>query len=253
MAEKRRQYRVRPGSEPLGVETRGSTRNFLPLSGRIVDLSIGGIGAVFEKGRDPDLSVEQTACLRLASPRLEEDLLVPVRVARKDETGGGWTYGFQILDWLGLVARLPEDLAALFNRRGARRARPDPRLPIEVVVTAERPSGSGPPETTELTAILSDLSHEGVSLEAGLEALPALEGAKVLRLSFRIPEDRRYLTFSGRVRHRSLTDSGIRFGVGFDPTATPGFAEKQRILAGYAEELLLGTFALGVEREAAAR
>jgi hypothetical protein len=230
----------------MDVETKGTLHKSLPLAGRIVDLSIGGIGAFFEAGRDPELRFKETTCLRLASPRLEGDLLVPARVVRREETDGGRTYGFQILDWLGLLARLPSDMAGLFNRRGTKRVRTYPQRVIPVRVRVELP-------LAEFTAVLCDFSPEGVSLRAGPEALAALDGVRRVSFSFRIPGDRRHLSFSGSVRHRRLTDEGMSFGVGFDAASTPDFSEKQGILAGYAEKLRLGAFVLRVERAAPSR
>jgi hypothetical protein len=221
---RRRQYRVKPGHGDL--ITASVPTGECHVAGAIEDLSACGLRLSF-KGPDlPRCDLRSIVNVRLQSPYFEEPIAIPSVVTYRAQADEGVVYGFEFLDWLGLLHLMPEELKAVFNRRRDHRVVPDPSEPIAVTV---RLAGSG----FEATAPVQEISASGLSFVAGAEAEEALREADLVRVSLRLPAADQDLVFTGKVISRSLTREGIRHGIYLVEEATEDFERGVRALISY--------------------
>ena len=229
MTDTRRQYRVSPiSTDDLSIAIVVSRHRCVP--GRIVDVSAGGIGLLFDPQSDVVRRVGQTLWLRISSNYLSEPLTASAVILRRTEVEEGRLYGLEFFDSLGLLSDLPPEFAGLFNQRREHRIEPDPEHPIEVKV-------EGIDDLVfEVKAFLRDLSTEGLSFRAPPLAECVLSKTKVADVSFRLEEGSEELTFCGRIRHRDLVGDCICYGVCFLPELTDNFQVKRAKLETYVTE-----------------
>lgn len=220
----RKRYRVQsPSKEALSVVVKFG-RSTIP--GKVADLSVGGIALLFDHRYDPVFPLKGTLFLELSSPHLPKPLLVHGQVRRREETEKGRIYGFEFIDWPALLARLPQALTSLFNRRGHHRVEPDPSKPIEVTI-------EGSLLTRPIRATLRDLSAAGISVQAPYALENLLMRVERVKVSFCLPYDPGPLSFWGSIMHRNLIGKGICYGILFDARRTAGFPAKQESLVRY--------------------
>ena len=224
MPKKRRHYRVKPGHTDLIKASVPS--NACNLPGTIEDLSACGIKLSFEDPDDPRLSLRAIIELKLSSPYLEQYLAVPSIVTYRARTDQGTSYGFEFIDWLGLLHMVPEELKAVFNRRRDHRVTPDPRAPIRLVLEV---AGS----RLEATVPVEDISTSGLSFVAGPDLEKALGDAEDIGLSFRLPGTGEDIPFQGKIIMRCLTRDGVRHGVYLLEEATEAHKQGVKALASY--------------------
>jgi hypothetical protein len=226
-SDTRRQYRVTPASAgdlSVGILVEdGEPR----VPGQVVDISAGGIAVLFGVQSPPVYEIGQTLLLEMTSPHLGDRMVTPALVDHREECSEGRLYGFEFLDRLGLLARLPAELAGLFNQRRICRVEPDPENPVLVTV-----EGIG--VAFELQVFLRDLSTEGLSFRAPPLVEVALSKTRMVKVSFSLPDSPVPLRFQATIVHRDLIAGSICYGVCFYQERTPNFEEKQAKLEEYA-------------------
>jgi hypothetical protein len=228
MTNKRRRYRVRPASrEELTISAARPGKE--PIPGRIVDVSLGGVGVFFDQWRGATFALKEQVSLELTSASLAKPLLVPGLVRRRAAVQGGQLYGFEFVNWVGLLAQLPRPLAKLFNQRGDLRVKPDPASAIAVLVEKEYPR-------IKMEATLRDISSNGISVSAPYTVENLLLSERSIKVTFFLPTPLAKLVFWGSVLHRSLGGRGISYGILFDKEKTPQFQKKQGLVVEYINE-----------------
>ena len=165
--------------------------------------------------------------MRIYRADLSEPLMVACRVRHAKGAADGRMLGVEIVDWMGLLARLPEDLKGFFSRR--QNLRVNPRKPKIVEVSLE---GVG----LAARGRLRDISEMGLSFHVPSNMETALMEVPRVRVSFRLFRSK-VVSFIGIIIHRSLCEEGVCCGVCFDPERTEGFEQNQAVLAKYLAEL----------------
>ncbi len=203
--DRREHYRVEVGrgsAFEVGYLTwRGST-----FSGRLVDLSEGGVGLRLLSW--PSVlhpSVGEVAALSFPSLVLNRPLMASAFVRHREEAGGNYRYGLQFTDRRQLDGRLWPVFHRLFNRRRSVRVAPDPGLPVEVSAQGVR-----------LQVAVIDISQRGVGIRIRADEEPALAGSDHLEIVVALPEGRDHVHLDGIVRSRRLTGGEIDYGIEFD-------------------------------------
>jgi len=223
MANKRKQYRVKPEPQDLTVCVTLSP-SAPSLEGRIVDLSACGIKVLFAYRCDPSYRLKEVVNLKFISPHLPAPLITPGLVRFRGEGRTGRIYGFEFLDWLGLLTSLPPLLAEMFNQRGDFRVAPDPEEPIPINL-----------ENLPLarSAVLRDISSNGLSFLVPSNMETVLREVKTLDISFSLPPSPHRLYFRCQILREQLSEEGVTYGVCFDAKRTEGFHEKQNLVIQY--------------------
>jgi hypothetical protein len=139
-------------------------------------------------------------------------------------TPGYVRVGIRFCSFDDLTAHLPGHLLPLFNRRVARRVRPEGSIVIEL-----RPRSAAP-----VPGLLRDISWSGmnVAVDARADTL-VLEREERIGLHFVLPRERAPLELVGQVQRGLLVDTEVRYGIRFDEEATPDFKRQQLSLKRY--------------------
>jgi hypothetical protein len=223
LPNKRRQYRLGPGAASiLSVSVRASAKRW--LKGIVEDVSACGLRVFFKAGAAPRFSLKEAIRLELASPYLKEPRTVPSLVTFRGNSRDGALYGFEIIDWLGLLSSLPGELKAVFNQRRDYRVRPDPRQPVTVTVGA-------PGCRVKVQA--EDVSASGLSFTASLKLERNLSDQETVVLSLRLPTDTKDLHFRAKVLHSAIVAGGARYGVCLLDEPGEDFERHTRALESY--------------------
>jgi hypothetical protein len=147
-------------------------------------------------------------------------------VSHRAEEEAGVVYGFEFIDWLGLLSRLPRDLKTLFNRRGELRVPPHPERPIEVTILV-------PEHAYRARVCALEVSASGLSFVIGIEAEEVFRDVGVLDLWLHLPNCAVDVQFGGTILNRDLVHDGIRYGIFFLEEETKDFGRKREMLAAY--------------------
>ena len=173
----------------------------LPISGRLVDMSVGGAAIELDGEEEPDLvlGAEWTLTFTCLSSRPLRLAAVVRSLPSPEEPS---RYGFKFTE----NVRLSEDdhaaFVRLFNRRRDRRARP--RL-------GERLSGTITTKGVTHEVLLRDLSLGGASLRVSPEA--GLTLGSEFELRFSVPESNHSLSCLAVVKNVTVDSLGVRVGV----------------------------------------
>lgn len=224
MSETRRFYRTSP---PLGkvlsvavVTLEGE------YPGEIIDLSMGGVGVFLDRPLDPTCQPGGRAQLKLTSLYLGEPFLETAVLRHHGTVESGHFYGFEFVDAIGLLSRLPRGLSTLFNKRHISRLEPDTEEPVQVQVEDLDRS------RFEIWENVHDISTEGFSFKSAAMAELFLAGVEYVHASFCFP-GAEPLAFVAKIRHQFRGSDWIRYGASFDGERTEDFAEKKAVLAEY--------------------
>ena len=229
MPDNRNQYRLTHSrSNDLAVAVGTDLEDQVPVY--VLDLCVGGMRVLMDRDAPGRHRLGKTVYVYLSSPELDGPLKVATIVCDQSETDDAVEYRLQFVDWLGLLARLPQRLADLFNKRRQRRFMQSPTRPIVVTVWPRTKPGRS------LSALLCDLSSAGLSFLAEPSAETVLAMAREVTVSFSLPEVEEDLTFSAAIRHRDLVGDHVCYGVFFAGDLTARFKEKQEALETYIEE-----------------
>ena len=226
MSTRRRQSRVRPGPNdalPVDLVLPGG----MTYPARVVDLCCGGVGLYFPEGMAPQAAPGEIVYLRIYLADLSDPLMVASRVRHAKGATDGRVVGVEIVDWLGLLARLPEDLKGFFTRRQGFRVSPKHPKRVEVYL-----------EGLDLTARghLRDISEMGLSFQVPSNMETALMDVPRVSVSF-CPFRSQRVSFTGTIIHRSLCEEGVSCGILFDPKRTENFERNQAVVAKYLAKL----------------
>ncbi len=228
MPDKRRQYRV-----PLATEEDFRVLVRRPgkkaVNGEICDLAIQGLGIRFDHRSEAVFAIRDVVNLELSSAKLDRPILAPAMVRHRREDDRGRIYGFQFLDWLGLLSRLPLSLACLFNQRGSHRVQPQPTEHVDVTI-----EGSLLPSSVR--AELYDISATGLSVQAPFAIENMLMKVERVKLSFLLPGSQAKLVFWGNIMHREIAFDRIRYGIVFSVKKTTDFKKMQAAVQKYVTE-----------------
>jgi len=227
--EQRKQYRV-TARDAAEVSVAVLHPQDGRTSGQASDLSIGGMGILFDPALAPIYKVGENVQLEVTCPPLEEPLVLPALVHHRMEGDAGRKYGFKFADWNQVRSTLPAQLASYFNRRRDWRFEPDPENPVAVKVEGEEKSFM-------VKALLRDLSGGGLSFRAAPFAEIALSKVPRILVSFHLPRTRDLLTFCAVICHRELTSDSICYGVRFREEETEDFQEQQESITTFMTEL----------------
>jgi len=162
--------------------------------------------------------------LCLTSPYLDSAITMPALVRGKEEHDEGVSYGFEFIDWLGLVAKLPPELKSLFNQRGEYRMEVGPgnQILVEGITTPSKIEGQ-----------LLDLSPNGLSFRAAIETGEVLAPFYKVRVSFCVPGNTDQLTFNATVRYCEQNEDCGLYGIFFDAKRTTNFQKMQDAISEY--------------------
>jgi hypothetical protein len=235
MKQNRKHYRKDHGPEVdlhvLVADRKGQLQGI-----RILDVSGGGMRLLFPRGFDPAPRLGRVLHLQLVSRLVDVPIESPVAVMREEASDRGTIVGVRFLDWLGLAAMVPPELATLFNLRAGPRCEIAPSERIEVTVLGvERPF--------EVRCQLADVGRGGVSFFTLPVTDSAISMAEFVRVGFELPGAPGRCQFVGRIVHRNLVGDSVRYGVAFDGDRSERFAEQQQVIDGWVEARLRAALA----------
>ena len=216
--ERRRVYRVVP-DEAYHLDVAIRIENGKVFRGTVLDVTIDGAGALFEREGAPPFTLGHPVALRFTAKWLGEPVDVSGKVKSRAVHGEDqqYHYGFAFDESTKLQKRLPTRSFRIFNRRGAPRVSLDPSKPVEVVI---KPPGIA---TSMVTGCLKDISVSGLAVLVDPDAEYTLGALDVIEMSFHLPTRVRAFQLVGWIRNRELVHEHIRYGVEFDHTHTQAF------------------------------
>jgi len=219
----RRQYRVAPRSpNDLAVEIVKARE--LPIPGEITDICAEGLRVFIHQRYCPIFGAGEVLYLHLRSRQLDEPITAPGLVHERAEAEEGCHYVFVFVDPIGLLAKVPPQLAEVFNQRSEFRVEPDPSQPITLTIDT---GDNG----MRVRGKIRDISTSGLSFDAVLNVERALSKVRSIDVSFELPDSPLTVSFGARIRHRRLTPGGICYGLIFEPDER--YFECQRHLTRY--------------------
>ena len=226
-SEKRRVYRVAP-DEVNALDVTVKTEDGEVFPGKVLDITIDGVGISFEKEGGPELGLSKKVTLIFSGAALGDPVEVFGEVRSRVEAGEfrHYRYGVAFDQSAELEKRLPAGIFRLFNRRGAFRSSPDPTKPVEVSVTVPGVKG------TKITTLLKDISISGLAFLLEPEAESILGAIEVIEMSFRLPTSDEDFELLGRIRRRELIEKDILYGVEFDDQ-TEDFGRRREEISAY--------------------
>ncbi len=144
--------------------------------------------------------------LNMALPAL------PACAMERNELPGGRAYRFAYTLTPEFQSKIPEDLWVLFPSRVSHRVKPTEDAPVTVRL------GRVDGDTTYRGRVV-DLSTSGVGLAVDRETENYLHAQNAIRLHFQfpgLPKSENSTTIFGKVMHRRMEGSELRYGVSFD-------------------------------------
>ena len=230
--DERRQYRTTPQFKGhISVTVTKPEGREIP--GRVVDLSITGMGVFIHNNASPKFAVSDMVYLRLESPYLDTPIFTTGRIRRQVPVEEGTNFGIELIDWLGLLPQLPEKLKALFNQRG------EQRLEIEA---DHKVSLEGLSESFRAEGTLHDLSPFGLCFKVSLDTEGFYNPGQKLRVMFTLPDDpeddpESSLTFKAKILHSNWNEDSLYCGVVFTEEKSEVFQESQDKISRYIAEV----------------
>ncbi len=227
ISEKRRRSRTSLSTELLSVATIAPDGQ--KTSGHVFDLSATGLGLFFDFRTDPDYAAGSVLWLRIKSPFLREPIVAPAQIRRVTGCEFGRLYGFQLLEWPGLVSQIPSVAARVFNRRSEHRVKLDSDRPIQI--TLPRPPASPWERVFQgLKGALMEVSPMGLSFRVGSEIADQIEPHLSAEVSFTLPDSTYEFSIWTEIMRCASRPDGLNCGVRFDAKRTECFKEKQERL-----------------------
>lgn len=223
-SERREVYRVEYQAETYGLAVTLETDLAAPIAAEIVDLSSRGAGLRLPESQATELRPGADVLLTFRHGAAGDPIPIGGQVRSLVATPGHVRIGIRFRSFDDLTARLPGHLLPLFNRRMARRVRPE-----EPITIALRPYGA-----PSVPGLLRDISWSGmnVAVDARADRL-VLEREARIGLHFALPRERAPLDLVGEVQRALLIDAEVRYGIRFDEQSTPHFKRQQLSLRRY--------------------
>ena len=192
----------------------------LPVSGRVVDVFVDGVGVRLPKSTSLALGLEVELGLSLPNEPAARPVTLSAQVRTRREAPTNRFYGFRFTRPEELDDKLPRGLYSIFNRRSAERF----TLTVPLNITA-----SPIDECRPVLAKVNGASQTGCSLLVDQTSEQVLAHADVIKLSIDQPLLRvvrkgtpvpvpDYTTLDAIVHNRLLLpDGNVRYGCEFDP------------------------------------
>lgn len=222
--ELRRFYRRAPGKKhALGVQIR--REDATALNGELSDVSAGGAGVFFRKGKDPHFDEGVGTVLIFSSLGRDGQIVAMSRVASVTPMEDGTRYGFEFIDLPGLFSQLDEYYVRFFNRRRSLRVRPGLDQKIDARLS------------TQVGAIIgriNDFSVDGVGVVLDPGKARILDGVQALEVQFVIPKSRVEIRWLTRAVHMNQVKAGVVLGGEFTPVASSELQSQREALSDYA-------------------
>jgi hypothetical protein len=223
-AERREVYRVEYQAESYGLAVTLETGVAAPVEAEIVDLSRRGAGLRLPERQAPELVPGADVLLTFRHGATGDPIPIGGQVRSVIATPGYVRIGVRFCSFDDLTAHLPGHLLPLFNRRVARRVRPEGPIVIEL----------RPRDAATVPGLLRDISWSGMSVAVDARAdTLVLEREARIGLHFVLPRERAPLELIGEVQRGLLVDAEVRYGIRFDEQATPDFKRQQLSLKRY--------------------
>lgn len=216
---RRAQYRVELDPS-LGAQVVVELPDGKSHEGQLLDVTAAGAGVRVEGEAARALEVGQEVNLAFHGGPFSAPITVAAQVQHcTEERGGACRCGFRFLQPQQLDGSLPPALRSYFNRRKDVRVQPAADELISVVLSSDK----GP----SIEAWLVDLSllGAGVALKTAVE--PSFAASPAVNISIALPGTGQPVEMVGVIRNRRLVGGCIRYGMEFDPEATPGFTRHQ--------------------------
>lgn len=227
ISEKRGRYRTSLSTDLLSVATIDPDGR--KTSGQVFDLSASGLGLFFDVRTDPDYASGTVLWLCIKSPFLREPIVAPAQIRRVTGCEFGRLYGFQLLEWPGLLSQIPSVAARVFNRRSEHRVKLDSDRPIQI--TLPRPPASPWERVFQgLKGALMEVSPMGLSFRVGSELADRIEPHLSVEVSFTLPDSTYEFAIWTKILRCAPRPDGLNCGVRFDAKRTEYFEEKQERL-----------------------
>ena len=223
-ADRREVYRVEYQAEAYGLVVTLETGIATPVEAEIIDLSRRGAALRLPERQAPELLSGADVLLTFRHGASGDPIPIGGQVRSVIATPGYVRIGVRFCSFDELTAHLPGHMLPLFNRRVARRVRPEAPIVIEL-----RPRGAA-----AVPGVLRDISWSGmnVAVDAHADTL-VLEREARIGLHFVLPRERAPLELVGQVQRGLLVDAEVRYGIRFDEEATPDFKRQQLSLKRY--------------------
>lgn len=222
--ELRRFYRRAPGKKhALSVQIRRESES--SMRGELADVSAGGAGVFFAKGKDPKLAEGAGVHLTFSALGRDGQVLATSRVASVTQLENGTRYGFEFMDLPGLFAQLDEYYVRFFNRRRSVRVRPGLDQKIEVRLSTQVGATIGR---------MHDFSVDGIGVLLAPDKAQILRGVEAFEVQFVIPKSRVEIRWATRAAHQTPAKAGVVLGGDFTPVAHAELPDQRRALSDFA-------------------
>ena len=223
-AERREVYRVDENIDKYGLAVTLETGLAAPIEAEIVDLSRRGAALRLPEQQASAFASGVDVLLSFTHGGSSDPIPIGGQVRSVIATPGYIRLGIRFCSFEDLTAHLPGHLLPLFNRRVARRVRPDGVILVEL-----RPRDAAP-----VSSVLRDISWSGMSVAVDARAdTVVLERESRIGLHFALPRERAPLELIGQVQRGLLIDAEVCYGIRFDEAGTPHFERQQLSLKRY--------------------
>jgi hypothetical protein len=194
------------------------------LAGKMVDVSLRGAAISFPCDKCPVFEPEERVRLRLGMKASGDAIMLDAWARDSSEDQNTRLYQFEFVDTTVLLRDLDPTLMDYFNRREAFRVRPDSLDPVDVTITKDDITISGP---------IMDISITGVALHVDRSAERELEGKDDVSLTIRLPDDNTRMEIIGKPAHVVRVERGARYGISFLWKETENAGLKERLISRY--------------------
>ncbi|MBT8447741.1 MAG: PilZ domain-containing protein [Gammaproteobacteria bacterium] len=219
-ANRRRQYRVRPGRDDLQIAVvRDQQRH---VADEVADVTIKGISLRFIEHAGPELHDGDSVVLSVASPELDGEADIPARIVgigADDTPDGNHPLVRLQFDATGsLVDRAREEFYAMFNRRARMRGvQPD----NDSEVLARIIPDAIEERNREFDVVIRNISTMGACVGVNEATETFLGENSEFAFGLKLPGATRMDIIAARVCYVVLEDDRKYFGCAFDWEQTP--------------------------------
>jgi hypothetical protein len=223
-ADRREVYRVDDKPNAYGLAVTLETGHSKPVDAEIVDLSRRGAALRLVDRHAPTLLPGGDVLLTFTHGVGGDPIPIGGQVRSVIATPGYVRIGVRFCSFEDLTAHLPGHLLPLFNRRVARRVRPETPIAVDL----------RPREAAAVPGLIRDISWSGMSVAVDARAdTLVLEREARIDLHFVLPRERAPLELVGQVQRGLLIDTEVCYGIRFDEEATADFKRQQLSLKRY--------------------
>jgi len=190
-------------------------------------LSMDCRGAWLEFPKAISLPLGEEVRLQFTSEHCGRLPLFGARVLERKDEPAAHCYRFSFQVEGPAQGEVLEVLLGLRERRTELRVIPDSAAPIRVAI------GGGASEA--LAGSVENISTQGVGIALDSSAEDAFFSTDTVQIAFRLPGYEPVIHITGKIRHRSLTDTGVYYGVQFRPGLTKEFESQNKAIRSYVD------------------